>query len=354
MIQTMVQMKEAILNLNVYDISNHFEKVLLTHGDITPLEEILPILQTIKKTSEWMSCDKEVRNDFALVRIKSLFLTLRKEIQKDAGSHSYKAFLNKALDLLTEKFPLEGAKISALALGHLFNPVVRGSLLPDDLKEIMINLLIEEHESTLQFRENKLAHVEPELLFEPSDDPCEENMAELLNTSLAAQGSLSLSSMEIEPLRSEFNDYALLPRVGTNTDILEWWRNNEKVIPMLAKIERGVLAIPPTSSSSERAFSTAGKLLTKHRHNLNPKTTEKMIYINKNYDHLKDLVKGKWYLNKEDVPAESLDDISESEPSSATNSDSTNPGRSSDLNELEDNALAEQPTRQPSKKRKNS
>ena len=79
-----------------------------------------------------------------------------------------------------------------------------------------------------------------------------------------------------------------------------------------------------------------------------------MIYINKNYDHLKDLVKGKWYLNKEDVPAESLDDISESEPSSATNSDSTNPGRSSDLNELEDNALAEQPTRQPSKKRKNS
>ena len=246
MIQTMVQMKEAILNLNVYDISNHFEKVLLTHGDITPLEEILPILQTIKKTSEWMSCDKEVRNDFALVRIKSLFLTLRKEIQKDAGSHSYKAFLNKALDLLTEKFPLEGAKISALALGHLFNPVVRGSLLPDDLKESMINLLIEEHESTPQFRENKLVLVEPELLFEPSDDPCEENMAELLNTSLAAQGSLSLSSMEIEPLRSEFNDYALLPRVGTSTDILEWWRNNEKVIPMLAKIARGVLAIPPT------------------------------------------------------------------------------------------------------------
>ena len=123
---------------------------------------------------------------------------------------------------------------------------------------------------------------------------------------------------------------------------------------MLAKIARGALAIPPTSSSSERAFSTAGKLLTKHRHNLNPKTTEKMIYINKNYDHLKDLVKGKWYLNKEDVPAESLDDISESEPSSATNSDSTNPGRSSDLNELEDNALAEQATRQPSKKRKNS
>ena len=122
---------------------------------------------------------------------------------------------------MTEKFPLEGEKISALPLGHLFNPVVRGSLLPDDLKESMINLLIDEHESTLQFRENKLVRVEPELLFEPSDDPCEENMAELLNTSLAAQGSLSLSSMEIEPLRSEFNDYALLPRVGTNTDILE-------------------------------------------------------------------------------------------------------------------------------------
>ena len=55
-----------------------------------------------------------------------------------------------------------------------------------------------------------------------------------------------------DPIRSYLKDY---PRAAENVDPLQWWRNHEAAFPELAKMARDYLAIPGTSTASERSFS---------------------------------------------------------------------------------------------------
>jgi hypothetical protein len=47
--------------------------------------------------------------------------------------------------------------------------------------------------------------------------------------------------------------YSFAPR---NSNILYWWKTNEMMFPLLAKIARTILAIPSSSAKSERVLST--------------------------------------------------------------------------------------------------
>ena len=75
----------------------------------------------------------------------------------------------------------------------------------------------------------------------------------------------------------------LLPR---NSDPLEWWKLNEFRFPNLAVVAKSVLAIPATSTSSVRLFSTAGLTVTKLRNCLKPDNVNALVFLNKNFDLL--------------------------------------------------------------------
>ena len=68
----------------------------------------------------------------------------------------------------------------------------------------------------------------------------------------------------------------LLPR---NSDSSEWWKPNEFRFPHLAPVAKSVLAIPATSTSSERLFSTAGLTVTKLRNCLKPDNVNALIFF---------------------------------------------------------------------------
>jgi len=54
-------------------------------------------------------------------------------------------------------------------------------------------------------------------------------------------------------------------------DVLkQWWQENEKHFPILWQLAQIYLAIPATSTISERAFSAAGNIVTAKRNQLNP------------------------------------------------------------------------------------
>jgi hypothetical protein len=44
---------------------------------------------------------------------------------------------------------------------------------------------------------------------------------------------------------------------------LDWWSKHENAYPILSKIARNYLAVMPTSTASERAFSAAGRTSSK-------------------------------------------------------------------------------------------
>ncbi len=62
-------------------------------------------------------------------------------------------------------------------------------------------------------------------------------------------------------------------------DLLGWWSQHEKAIPLLSRLARHVLSIPASSSSSERVFSTAGMTLEERRTSLKPSTVDAIIFL---------------------------------------------------------------------------
>ena len=62
-----------------------------------------------------------------------------------------------------------------------------------------------------------------------------------------------------------------------NFDILSWWKSSGLKYPILQSIARNVLAIPMSTVASESAFSTSGRMVSKHRSRLHPITLEALM-----------------------------------------------------------------------------
>jgi hypothetical protein len=58
------------------------------------------------------------------------------------------------------------------------------------------------------------------------------------------------------------------------TDVLSWWKAKSKKYPNLSRMARDYLAIPATSTSSERLFSTGKHLISDTRNSLSPSTIQ--------------------------------------------------------------------------------
>lgn len=121
-----------------------------------------------------------------------------------------------------------------------------------------------------------------------------------------SQGTPSLSSVERE-MDHYMNSTHQPPR--STIDVLKWWKNQEEIMPHLARLVRRIFAITSTSASCERVFSSAGNVCTRRRYNLDPCTVQKLTFIHDNYVQV-DLKK--WRLtDKERVPP---DEEEEREP----------------------------------------
>ncbi|KAK0521053.1 hypothetical protein OC835_007013 [Tilletia horrida] len=59
--------------------------------------------------------------------------------------------------------------------------------------------------------------------------------------------------------------------------VLEWWRDNERNLPKLARVARRVLASVGSTAEVERVFSAAGRVLSPRRRRVAPKTLQNII-----------------------------------------------------------------------------
>lgn len=76
-------------------------------------------------------------------------------------------------------------------------------------------------------------------------------------------------------------------------NVLSFWKDHKSSLPLLGELVKKYLCIPVTSTSSERAFSYAGILISAKRSSLSPYVVEKTLFIHDNYD----LVKAKLFVN---------------------------------------------------------
>lgn len=76
--------------------------------------------------------------------------------------------------------------------------------------------------------------------------------------------------------------YLATDAIALDKDPLTWWKENEDQHPEVSKLAKFYLGIPATSVSSERAFSTAGLIVTEKRNRLKPQTVRMLHFLNKN------------------------------------------------------------------------
>lgn len=66
-------------------------------------------------------------------------------------------------------------------------------------------------------------------------------------------------------------------------DPLEWWKNNQGVYPILARLAKDYLAVQATSAPSERIFSVASRIIGARRSRMGPDIAGKVLYVSENW-----------------------------------------------------------------------
>jgi hypothetical protein len=81
----------------------------------------------------------------------------------------------------------------------------------------------------------------------------------------------------------EVANYLALPKAHPDDCPLLWWKTLTVRFPVLSKLARKYLAIPATSTPSERLFSEAGNIMTIKRTQLSPNMLENLVFCKKNW-----------------------------------------------------------------------
>ena len=79
--------------------------------------------------------------------------------------------------------------------------------------------------------------------------------------------------------------------VWVHNDPLQWWKQNQGLFPILARLAKVYLAVQATSAPSEWVFSIASRLIAGRRTRLDPNMAGKVLYVSENW---------KWFENQID------------------------------------------------------
>ena len=88
-------------------------------------------------------------------------------------------------------------------------------------------------------------------------------------------------------VKSEVELYLELPIAPMNTDVLEWWAENENKFPALSVMARQYLGVPATSASAERLFSIAGRTFDDLRQSMKEEMLEMLMWARINSEKRK-------------------------------------------------------------------
>lgn len=77
---------------------------------------------------------------------------------------------------------------------------------------------------------------------------------------------------------SEIDSYLSYKVISNeNVELDVWWNEHRSIFPSLFKLSLFILAIPASSTPSERAFSMAGNIVTDKRCDLDPDSLENLV-----------------------------------------------------------------------------
>jgi hypothetical protein len=83
-------------------------------------------------------------------------------------------------------------------------------------------------------------------------------------------------------IEEEFQSYLRVPAIDGEDNVLRWWQEHEGRFPRMARMARQYLAVPASSASVERLFSSVGLVKSDLREKLLDSTTIDIMFAKHN------------------------------------------------------------------------
>lgn len=108
----------------------------------------------------------------------------------------------------------------------------------------------------------------------------EYKLFELLDDIVQSTVDKQLTITHLQKACAEVTQYIDEP--STQESPLEWWKKNAFRYPILSQMTKKYLAIPATSVPSERAFSSAGRIVNSKHSCLHPSSVNMLVFLAEN------------------------------------------------------------------------
>ena len=304
MIERFLSLQEAVVGvIRCKELSGLKEKDVtsLTDEEVIAAEEMVKFLKPMKDITVTLSYESIPTASLVMPLYANLIGPNGHLSIKDDDSDlisMMKRVLKADLDCRYESEELKLSMISAMdpRFKHL-------SFLPDDKKHLVYSKIPEEavkfqttetSEGGNVFETGHSVKVEPtSSQVEPPPLPKSESerpnvveakclLDELLGVQDCVVTGVEAPKSPIQRACEEATAYRNLPKVANTIQPLEWWKHNANSFPMLSPLARALLSVPATSVSSERAFSTAGDIVTAQRASLKPNQVDMLLFLKKN------------------------------------------------------------------------
>jgi hypothetical protein len=314
MVQSINTIGPALSSLN--EKNSNLGTDLFTDDQLQLLKVVEKVLSKFEEATRTFSIDKSPSMPEVIPTIVNLkgYVTRWLQNPPDFAIQGLCEALKRQLD---NAWPDCATSEREPAMAHFFHPHYRGVLLKHyGAYDSLVEDLVDSHPSTEAFR-NRTPQSETPTQPRPesqSVDLFEDDMdispAELLTREFFRSGQEVTE--EKAPMEIEISSYLAMVRPKrSDVDILKWWNENEQVLPLLSREARKFLCIPASSTSSERMFSAAGNIVTAKRYNLDPKTTQRLLFCQQNWKALK--VRG-WSIEAEMAENPSASNLNEPQP----------------------------------------
>lgn len=282
-----VPMIESILDSNKSVVKLMLQKadeadLVLTNSEYVLLKELLAFLKNFEVITAIFSGQKYATLNFYVLFRQEIGSLLESEPQDSLAIQELKRNMLKKFDY---RFPLSDIKIMASLLDPRFQNLldVKAYLKSADCTAVEFMNRYFSYNFGNKIDKNSTANVNS--VKNSVKKSYIDNMVEKHST-LASVARTVSTVRENEFTRECFLLLSMGGVVEVN-DILLFWKDNSKTMPLLSQVAAAIYCTPATSTPSERNFSVSGLVVDSKKSQILPENLDKVCFIHNNYEFLK-------------------------------------------------------------------
>ncbi|XP_068179073.1 E3 SUMO-protein ligase ZBED1-like [Antennarius striatus] len=249
----------------------------LTASEYDTVKDVLYVLAPLQQATVEVSAEKRVSASKVIPMMKMLHHTITSRVQAMMTSTLSRELRDNLLRRLREHtYCLESA--GALTMPTLLDPRFKKLGFQSAAKtQEAVNRL--KDECVMLVRNEDSSATPDQLRDTPMDQSADNNeLWQLLDESINS----SRSSSSVVDATVEVDRYLAEVNIARAEDPLMYWKGHKRQYPHLYTLSRTWLCSPASSVPCEQVFSKAGEILSKRRNRLNPRTLEKLLFLNEN------------------------------------------------------------------------